>query len=95
MREKQRRGRAVLATDDASSESFAMPSAPIERDQVIDHVIGLDELPALLVSLVSARYVTFDAPPAGPAGPAVRSSRCTRGRGAAGHARRDPADRTA
>jgi two-component system, chemotaxis family, protein-glutamate methylesterase/glutaminase len=57
-------GGTVLATDAASSQSFAMPSATIDRDQVIDHVIGLDELPALLVSLVSARHSTFDAPPA-------------------------------
>jgi two-component system chemotaxis response regulator CheB len=45
-------GGTVLATDAASSESFGMPSAATERENTIDHVIGLDELPGLLISLV-------------------------------------------
>jgi two-component system chemotaxis response regulator CheB len=47
-------GGTVLATDEASSTSFAMPSATIDRDGAIDHVVHLDELPALLMQLASA-----------------------------------------
>jgi two-component system, chemotaxis family, protein-glutamate methylesterase/glutaminase len=46
-------GGTVLATDAASSESFGMPSAAIEREDTTDHIIGLDELPAMLISLVT------------------------------------------
>jgi two-component system chemotaxis response regulator CheB len=55
-------GGTVLATDEASSTSFAMPSATITRDGAIDHIVGLDELAALLVQLVSAPIVAADAP---------------------------------
>lgn len=48
-------GGTVLATDAASSESFGMPSAAIERADTIDHIIGLDELPAMLISLVTTQ----------------------------------------
>jgi two-component system, chemotaxis family, protein-glutamate methylesterase/glutaminase len=53
-------GGTVLATDAASSEWFSMPSATIERDHTVDHIVGLDELPALLVALVTAPRVTRD-----------------------------------
>jgi two-component system chemotaxis response regulator CheB len=46
-------GGKVLATDEASSTFFAMPSAAIERYRVMDHVVDLDALPALLTTLVS------------------------------------------
>jgi two-component system chemotaxis response regulator CheB len=51
-------GGTVLATDLASSQSFAMPSATIGRDSAIDHVVGLDALPALLTQLIRARRRT-------------------------------------
>jgi two-component system chemotaxis response regulator CheB len=51
-------GGTVLATDQGSSRSFAMPSATIERDSAIDHVVDLDELPALLTMLVTAPIVS-------------------------------------
>jgi chemotaxis response regulator CheB len=45
----------VLATDVASSEWFAMPSATIARGAAIDHVVALDELAALLMEIIAAR----------------------------------------
>jgi two-component system chemotaxis response regulator CheB len=48
-------GGTVLASDEASSEFFAMPSATIERQDVIDRVVDLDEPPALLIGLVAGR----------------------------------------
>jgi two-component system chemotaxis response regulator CheB len=48
-------GGTVLATDEASSQSFAMPEATIGRDNAVDHVVNLDALPALLTQLISAR----------------------------------------
>jgi two-component system chemotaxis response regulator CheB len=54
-------GGTVLATDEASSTSFAMPSATITRADAIDHIVGLDELPALLVQLISAPIVASHA----------------------------------
>jgi two-component system, chemotaxis family, protein-glutamate methylesterase/glutaminase len=46
-------GGTVLATDAASSHAFAMPSATIGRDHVTDHIVALDDLPALLITLVT------------------------------------------
>jgi two-component system, chemotaxis family, protein-glutamate methylesterase/glutaminase len=46
-------GGTVLATDAASSQSFAMPSATIRRDSAIDHIVDLDAVPALLIQLIS------------------------------------------
>jgi two-component system chemotaxis response regulator CheB len=57
-------GGTVLATDAASSQFFAMPSATIERDGAIDRVVDLDELPALLTTLVSARTLGTNEAPA-------------------------------
>jgi two-component system, chemotaxis family, protein-glutamate methylesterase/glutaminase len=48
----QRFGGRVLATDEASSEWFAMPFATIERGRATDYVVAVDELPALLTALV-------------------------------------------
>jgi two-component system, chemotaxis family, protein-glutamate methylesterase/glutaminase len=45
-------GGTVLATNEASSTSFGMPSATIARDEAIDHVVHLDDLPAALAQLV-------------------------------------------
>jgi two-component system chemotaxis response regulator CheB len=46
-------GGTVLAADAASSDAFAMPSATIGRDQVTDHIVALDDLPAVLITLVT------------------------------------------
>jgi two-component system chemotaxis response regulator CheB len=50
-------GGTVLASDEASSESFSMPSAAIRRDDAMDRVAHLDDLGALLVRLVTAPTV--------------------------------------
>lgn len=50
-------GGTVLATDAASSQSFAMPSATIGRDSAIDHVVDLDALPAVLMALINAPII--------------------------------------
>jgi two-component system chemotaxis response regulator CheB len=47
-------GGTVLATDQSSSRSFSMPSATIERDHAIDHIVDLVEVPALLTALITA-----------------------------------------
>jgi two-component system, chemotaxis family, protein-glutamate methylesterase/glutaminase len=49
-----RYGGTVVASDAASSESFSMPLATIERDHAVDHVVDLDAIPALLTELVAA-----------------------------------------
>jgi two-component system, chemotaxis family, protein-glutamate methylesterase/glutaminase len=48
-------GGTVVATDEASSSSFSMPSATIQRDGAIDHVVALDGVAELLLSLVAPR----------------------------------------
>jgi two-component system chemotaxis response regulator CheB len=50
-----RYGGTVLASDAASSESFSMPLAAIERDHAVDHVVDLDAIPGLLQELVAAQ----------------------------------------
>jgi two-component system, chemotaxis family, protein-glutamate methylesterase/glutaminase len=55
-------GGTVLASDAASSMAFSMPSATIERDDIIDHVVPLDDIPELLVALTTVPLL--DAPPA-------------------------------
>lgn len=45
-------GGTVVATDQASSQSFSMPLAAIEREDGVDHVVPLDEIGDLLVALV-------------------------------------------
>jgi two-component system chemotaxis response regulator CheB len=47
-------GGTVVATDEASSSSFSMPQAAIARDDAVDHVVPLDDVAALLASLVGA-----------------------------------------
>jgi len=46
-------GGVVIASDEASSVEFSMPQATIGRAGIIDHVVGVDEIPALLMRLVS------------------------------------------
>jgi two-component system chemotaxis response regulator CheB len=45
-------GGTVLATDEATSHAFAMPSATIEREHVIDQVVGLDDVAPELIARV-------------------------------------------
>jgi two-component system, chemotaxis family, protein-glutamate methylesterase/glutaminase len=54
-------GGTVVATDAASSQAFSMPSATIERDHAVDHIVALEALPALLIALVTTPTVV---PPA-------------------------------
>jgi two-component system, chemotaxis family, protein-glutamate methylesterase/glutaminase len=54
-------GGTVLATNEASSSSFAMPSATIDRDGSIDHIVDLDDLSTLLTGLVSVPVLPGDA----------------------------------
>jgi two-component system chemotaxis response regulator CheB len=56
-------GGTVVATDEASSQWFAMPSATIERDHATDYITALDELPALLIALVTTGSVKDNALP--------------------------------
>lgn len=53
-------GGTVLASDEASSQSFSMPSAAIRRDNAMDHVAHLDDLGALLVQLATAPIIEGD-----------------------------------
>jgi two-component system chemotaxis response regulator CheB len=48
-------GGTVIATDEATSSSFSMPSATIERDHAFDHVVALDDVAELLATLAAAR----------------------------------------
>jgi two-component system chemotaxis response regulator CheB len=43
-------GGTVLASDELTSQYFAMPQATIERDSVIDQIVPIGEIAALLVS---------------------------------------------
>lgn len=47
-------GGIVIASDQATSEVFAMPEATIGRDHIIDHVVPLGEIAGLLIALVTA-----------------------------------------
>lgn len=49
-----RLGGTVLATDEASSAAYSMPSATIARDHTIDHVVDLDAVAPLLAALATA-----------------------------------------
>jgi two-component system chemotaxis response regulator CheB len=44
-------GGTVIAADRASSAWFGMPEAAIGRDDAVDYVLPVDEIPELLVSL--------------------------------------------
>jgi two-component system chemotaxis response regulator CheB len=48
-------GGTVLAADRVSSEHYGMPSAAIGRDDAVDHVVPVDEIPQLLRTLCAAR----------------------------------------
>ncbi|HST80406.1 MAG TPA: chemotaxis protein CheB [Kineosporiaceae bacterium] len=50
-------GGVVIASDEASSTEFSMPRATIGRDTGLNHVVALDDIPALLVSLAAAPEV--------------------------------------
>lgn len=47
-------GGTVIAADEASSAYFGMPGAAIGRDDAVDQVLPVDEIPALLISLTGA-----------------------------------------
>jgi two-component system chemotaxis response regulator CheB len=44
-------GGTVLATDEASSSTYAMPLAAIQRDEAVDEVLPLDQIAARLQTL--------------------------------------------
>jgi two-component system chemotaxis response regulator CheB len=46
-------GGTVIASDESTSTVFAMPYATISRDEIIDHVVPLREIPALLTTLLT------------------------------------------
>lgn len=47
-------GGQVIASDAATSTVFAMPEATINRDEIIDHVLAVDDIAALLVASAAA-----------------------------------------
>jgi two-component system, chemotaxis family, protein-glutamate methylesterase/glutaminase len=47
-------GGTVIAGDKATSTSFSMPSATIERDRAITDVAALDDIAPLLVGLATS-----------------------------------------
>jgi two-component system chemotaxis response regulator CheB len=55
-------GGTVIASSEATSEHFAMPHATIGRDHVIDHVLALDDVAALLLTMVIAPLPASPAP---------------------------------
>jgi two-component system, chemotaxis family, protein-glutamate methylesterase/glutaminase len=52
-------GGTVVATDEASSESYSMPLAAIEREDAVDHIVSLDQVPGTLTALVGAARDTM------------------------------------
>jgi len=46
-------GGTVIATNAATSTYSSMPNATIHRDEITDHVVALDDVPALLITLVT------------------------------------------
>jgi two-component system chemotaxis response regulator CheB len=53
-------GGVVIASDEASSTEFSMPRATIGRDTALNHVVPLDDIPALLVSLAAGPQAETD-----------------------------------
>jgi two-component system, chemotaxis family, protein-glutamate methylesterase/glutaminase len=51
-------GGLVIASDEATSEEFSMPSATIDRDTIIDHEMALDEIAGLLIRLPGSERVS-------------------------------------
>jgi two-component system chemotaxis response regulator CheB len=51
-------GGTVLATDEATSASFGMPSAAIARAAVVDRVVALDDVAGSITELVRAPQMT-------------------------------------
>lgn len=49
----RRFGGKVIASSQATSESFSMPQATIERDTAIDHVVALSEIANLLTTILA------------------------------------------
>jgi two-component system chemotaxis response regulator CheB len=47
-------GGVVVASDEATSQHFAMPSATINRQAVTDHVVALEDVAELLIRLITA-----------------------------------------
>jgi two-component system chemotaxis response regulator CheB len=45
-------GGTVVATDEATSMSFSMPMAAIQRDDAVDHVVALEDVAGLLTTLI-------------------------------------------
>ncbi|HEY2637077.1 MAG TPA: chemotaxis protein CheB [Solirubrobacteraceae bacterium] len=46
-------GGTVVASDEATSTHFGMPQATIQRDDVVDHVVALDDIAGLLEPIIS------------------------------------------
>jgi two-component system, chemotaxis family, protein-glutamate methylesterase/glutaminase len=55
-------GGAVIASSAATSSHPAMPQAAIGRDSIVDYIVALDDVPGLLLTLVTAPLI-------GPSGP--------------------------
>ena len=49
-----RRGGVVLTTDEETSAHFSMHAATIERDEIVDAVVPVSEVPPRLLQLVTA-----------------------------------------
>jgi two-component system, chemotaxis family, protein-glutamate methylesterase/glutaminase len=47
-------GETVVATDEASSASYSMALAALQRDGAVDHIVLLHDVAELLAALVSA-----------------------------------------
>jgi CheB methylesterase len=47
-------GGTVIAADEASSRYFGMPEAAMGRDDAVDHVLPVGDIPGLLISLTRA-----------------------------------------
>lgn len=50
-------GGTVIASDEATSTVFAMPFATISRDEIIDDVVGVDDIPALVTRMAREQAV--------------------------------------
>jgi two-component system chemotaxis response regulator CheB len=45
-------GGVVIAASRESSKNFGMPGAAIARDEIVDYVVSVEEIPALLTKLI-------------------------------------------